>query len=148
MEKFNYNDGGRKVAGYKGDARDCVCRSIAIVTQKPYRDVYDALNILGESERIGKRKKSKSNSRTGVYRTTYEKYLKSQGYEWIPTMQIGSGCKIHLHADELPSGRLVVRVSGHITTMIDGVINDTWDCSRDGKRCVYGYFIKKIGNQI
>jgi len=148
MEKFNYNDGGRKVAGYKGDTRDCVCRSIAIVTAKPYKEVYDALNILSESERIGKRKKTKSNSRTGVYRITYEKYLKSLGYQWIPTMQIGSGCKTHLRQDELPKGRLVVRVSRHVTTMIDGVINDTWNCSRDGNRCVYGYFIKNVGDSI
>jgi len=148
MENFNYNDGGRKDAGYKGNTSDCVCRSIAIVTQKPYKEVYDALNLLGESERTGKRKRTKSNSRTGVYRTTYEKYLKSLGYEWIPTMQIGSGCKVHLDANELPKGRLVVRVSRHVTTMIDGVINDTWDCSREGNRCVYGYFVKKVAESI
>lgn len=148
MENFNYNDGGRKVAGYKGVTGDCVTRSIAIVTGKPYKEVYDALNILSESERIGKRKKTKSNSRTGVYRKTYQKYLESLGYQWISTMQIGSGCKTHLRQDELPAGRLVVRVSRHVTTMIDGIVNDTYDCSREGKRCVYGYFEKKVGDSI
>jgi len=141
---FIFNDGGRKTAGYKGNTGDCVCRSIAIVTGKPYKEVYDALNLLAENERISKRKKSKSNSRTGVYRITYDKYLKSLGYEWTPTMQIGSGCKVHLRGDELPAGHLIVKVSKHITTMIDGVINDTMDCSREGTRCVYGYFQKKV----
>lgn len=146
MKKLQINDGGRKAAGYKGIAQDCVCRSIAIVTGKPYQEVYDALNELAKSERTGKRKRTKSNSRTGVYRVTYEKYLKSLGYKWIPTMQIGSGCKTHLRSDELPAGRLVVRVSRHVTTMIDGVVNDTFNCSREGTRCVYGYFIKEIAD--
>jgi len=26
--------------------------------------------------------------------------------------------------------------------VIDGVINDTYDCSREGTRCVYGYWEK------
>jgi hypothetical protein len=148
MKTFKYNDGGRKDAGYKGDAGDCVVRSIAIVTGKPYKEVYDALNILAETERTGKKKKTKSNSRTGVFRVTYEKYLKSLGYTWIPTMGIGTGCRVHVRSDELPKGRLILRVSEHITTMIDGVIHDTYDCSRNGTRCVYGYFIKNVADSI
>jgi hypothetical protein len=62
------------------------------------------------------------------------------GFVWVPTMSIGSGCKVHLRADELPAGRLVVSVSNHYTTMIDGVINDTWNPDRGGDRCVYGYW--------
>lgn len=142
-QRYVFNDGGREAAGFKGSTGDCVCRAIAIVTQKPYKEVYDALNILAESERTGKRKKKKSSSRTGVFRVTYQKYLESLGYQWVATMKIGQGCQTHLRSDELPSGRLIVRVSKHVTTMIDGVINDTWDCSRQGSRCVYGYFIKK-----
>jgi len=106
------------------------------------------LNILAETERTGKKKKTKSNSRTGVFRVTYEKYLKSLGYTWIPTMGIGTGCRVHVRPDELPKGRLILRVSEHITAMIDGVINDTYDCSRKGTRCVYGYFIKNVAKSI
>jgi hypothetical protein len=40
-------------------------------------------------------------------------------------MQIGSGCTVHLRADELPSGRLVGSFSKHLTVVIDGVIPDT-----------------------
>lgn len=143
-QKFIQNDGGRKDIGFKGSTGDCVTRAIAIATGKPYKEIYGSLNVLSESERIGKRKKSISNSRTGVYRTTYQKYLESQGWKWIPTMQIGQGCKVHLRSDELPKGSLIVKVSKHLTAMIDGVINDTHDCSRRGTRCVYGYFIKNV----
>jgi hypothetical protein len=141
--EFVYNDGGRKEAGYKGTTGDCVTRGIAIVTNKPYQEVYDALNLLAESERTGKRKRSISNARTGVYRVTYDKYLKSLGYTWIPTMKIGTGCKIHLRANELPKGRLIVTVSRHITAVIDGIIHDINNCSRNEMRCVYGYYIKE-----
>jgi hypothetical protein len=140
--QFRYNDGGRSDAGYKGDTSDCVTRAIAIVTGKPYQEVYDALNQLGKSERLGSKKKKKSNSRTGVYRITFDKYLKSLGYVWTPTMKIGSGCMVHLRPDELPGGRLVVRVSRHVTAMIDGVLNDLCDHTRRGTRCVYGYYHK------
>jgi hypothetical protein len=140
--EFVYNDGGRKDSGYKGTTGDCVTRAIAIVTGKPYQEVYDALNLLAESERTGKRKRGKSNARTGVYRVTYDKYLKSLGYKWIPTMKIGSGCKVHLRSTELPKGRLIVTVSRHITAVIDGIVHDIHECSRNGMRCVYGYYVK------
>ncbi len=146
--KFIEDDGGRKDAGYKGYAGDCVTRSIAIVTGVPYKEIYDTLNILSETERTGKLKKKKSNARNGVYRTTYDKYLKSLGYKWVATMHIGSGCQVHLREDELPMGRLVVRVSKHVTAVIDGVLHDNMDCSREGNRCVYGYYIKENANSI
>lgn len=166
---FTYNDGGRKAAGYKGRAGDCVVRSIAIATGLPYREVYDAVNVLARRERPGKRGRSKA--RDGVAKQTYERYLKALGWTWVPTMKIGSGCTVHLNERELPAGRLIVRVSGHMTCVIDGVIHDTYDCSERGatiypagtpaeqlpkkayrleggawayqpERCVYGYFVK------
>jgi len=144
--KFQFNDGGRKAAGYKGSAGDCVVRSIAIATKLPYQQVYDAVNVLGLTERTGKRKRGKSKARTGVYKTSFKKLMKSLRWVWTPTMQIGSGCTVHLRADELPSGRLVVSVSKHVTAVIYGVIHDTHDCSRRGTRCVYGYWQQPEGD--
>lgn len=140
---FKYNDGGRKAAGYTGDTRDCVTRAIAIATGNPYQEVYDALNSLATFERIGKRKHKKSSSRNGVYKDTTSKYLTSIGWKWTPTMLIGQGCKVHLKEDELPKGNLIVSVSKHMVAVIDGVINDLYDCSREGNRCVYGYWTKE-----
>lgn len=141
--RFVRDDGGRAAAGFKGDTRDCVCRSIAIVTGKPYREVYDALNQLGKAERRGKKKRGVSSARTGVYKGTIKKYLTGLGFEFVPTMQIGSGCQVHLCEKELPAGRLIVSVSRHLTAVIDGVIHDTHDPSREGTRCVYGYWTKR-----
>ena len=138
--EFVFHDGGRVAAGYRGKAGDCVTRSIAIATGKAYQQVYDALNQFAETERIGKRKRKRSNSRTGVFRKTYQSYLESLGWQWTSTMSIGSGCQVHLRASELPPGPFIVKVSRHLTTVIDGVLYDTYDCSRAGTRCVYGYF--------
>jgi hypothetical protein len=68
--KFQFNDGGRKAAGFKGKAGDCACRAVAIATGKPYAEVYAAINELGSHERTGKRKRSTSSARSGVYGNT------------------------------------------------------------------------------
>ncbi len=138
--RFQYNDGGRRDTGYKGETRDCVTRAIAIVTGKPYQEVYDALNELAQNERKTKKMKSNSNSRNGVYKKTYEKYLFSLGMKCVACMSIGSGCKVHLREEELPKGKIICSVSRHLVAVIDGVIHDNHDCSREGNRCVYGYY--------
>lgn len=168
---FVFNDGGRAAAGFRGSAGDCVARSIAIATGLPYREVYDALNALGARERAGKRRRGKSSARTGVYKPTIRKFMASLGWEWVPTMKVGVGCTVHLDADELPAGRIVVSVSRHLTAMVDGIIHDTHDPRRDmhciepdtgrplrpgewrnengicsiRRRCVYGYFRQAEG---
>lgn len=140
---FVFHDGGRTAAGYRGKTGDCVTRSIAIATGKSYREVYDALNQLALSERRGARTRRRSNSRTGVFRNTYQRYLESLGWRWSSTMSIGFGCRVHLHPSELPPGPLIVKVSRHLTAVIDGIVYDTHNCSRGGKRCVYGYFSRQ-----
>lgn len=134
--EWEYDDGGRADAGYRGDAGDCVVRAIAIATQLPYKQVYDDLHKMTKA-------KGHKSPRNGVRREIYEAYLKSLGWEWVPTMKIGQGCKVHLRADELPRGRIIARLSKHVCAVVDGVIRDTYDCSRDGMRCVYGYFRKR-----
>jgi hypothetical protein len=139
---FVYDDGGRKAAGYTGAAGDCTTRAIAIATGKPYQEVYDELAALGAKERMSKhrRRRGKSHPRTGVWKPTIKRYLESLGWTFTPTMGIGSGCKVHLAPGELPDGRIIAVVSRHSVAVIDGVMHDTYDPSRDGTRCVYGYW--------
>ena len=133
-------DGGRAAAGYQGETGDCVVRAIAVALEKPYQEVYDALAALMSQERL---KRKRGSPRNGVPRSTYERYLKSNGWEFVPTMAIGSGCKVHLKAEELPKGRIICRVSKHLVAVIDGVMHDSHDPSRGGTRCVYGYYRKR-----
>lgn len=141
--RYQYNDGGRAAAGYKGTAGDCGVRAVAITTGLPYQRVYDDFNELGKKEPLrGKYKNRPSNARKGLWHRTVHKYLVGLGFRWVPTMAIGSGCKVHVKADELPSGTLVLRLSRHYAAVIDGTLYDTYDSRRDGSRCVYGYWMK------
>ena len=140
---FKYNDGGRAAAGYKGTAGDCVCRAICIATGMPYDEVYDRLSEGNlKQRRVKGDKPNQRSARNGIYtkRKWFKDYMLELGFEWVPTMTVGSGCKVHLTADELPKGKIICSVSRHVVAVIDGVINDTHDCSRGGKRCVYGYW--------
>lgn len=125
--RWNYSDGGRKESGFKGTAGDCVARSVAIASGQPYATVYAALAKGAGAER----KARGASARNGIHtsRKWFKEYMASLGFTWTPTMRIGSGCTVHLRADELPAGRLVVSVSKHYTAVIDGVIHDTHDPS-------------------
>ena len=147
MTSFKYNDGGRAEAGYKGTTGDCVTRAVAIAAALPYKKVYDQLaegNATQRTTKNSSKSSGKKTARNGIdtRRKWFKDYMKSLGFKWTPTMGIGTGCKVHLTANELPKGTLICSVSRHITTVVDGVINDTYDCSRDGTRCVYGYWTK------
>ena len=147
--EFNFNDGGRAKAGYKGRTGDCVTRAVAIAAQLPYQQVYDRLAKGNATQRVTKRsKKATARQKTASHgistkRKWFKDYMKSLGFTWVSTMGIGTGCQVHLKADELPKGRIIARVTRHYVAIIDGVINDTYDCSRDETRCVYGYWIKQ-----
>lgn len=180
---YKYNDGGRAAAGFRGKTGDCVTRAIAIAMELPYQQVYDAMadgNAQQRSAR-GRRynhsvmRRDNSGTRTAregidTRRKWFKEWMASRGWEWIPTMKIGSGCTVHLDANELPMGRIIVAVSKHYCAVIDGVIHDTFDPNDRGvtiyppshpnvpksatwlangngwayapKRCVYGYWVK------
>ena len=154
MENYIYNNGGREDAGFKGITGDCVTRAISIATEQNYKTVYDTLTYLSKQYKLNKNdvvaklmRSAKSGShasssvRYGCYPEIYKPYLKNLGWSWKPLMLVGSGCKVHLHPNELPcKGRYILRLSKHLTAYIDGVLNDTYDCSRGGTRCVYGYW--------
>ena len=139
--RFQYNDGGREAAGYRGKTRDCVVRAIAIATSSPYQEIYDLVAGKSTTERTV-RGRSKSSARNGVHKKTFKTLLADLGWQWVPVMSIGSGCSMHMTDGELPSGRVIVSLSKHLAAVIDGVLHDTDDCSRGGTRCVYGYWTK------
>jgi hypothetical protein len=171
--KFVYSDGGRANCGFKSPAGDCVARAVSIASQIPYSVVYNDLAIINAKMSKTKRRKGAVGQFTashGIYTTSklFKDYMKKLGFVWTACMKPGTGCKVHLDENELPSGRLVVRVSRHLTAVIDGVIYDTHNPQREasfqiepdkgqelkkgqwrnengvvtliGKRCVYGYW--------
>jgi hypothetical protein len=141
---FIKNDGGRSDSGYVGRAGDCATRAIAIVTNRPYFKVYSELAWINMSmpKTRGRRTAGIHSAAHGIYTSSvlFRRYMIDLGFTWIPTMGIGTGCRVHLRSDELPKGRIIVKVSNHLAAVIDGVLHDIYDCSRNGTRCVYGYW--------
>lgn len=146
-----FDDGGRAAAGFTGDTGDCVVRAITIASGLPYQQVYREMatrnaDLLSRRRATRYTHTSKGTPRTaspreGSHRKAYEPWLLDLGFTWTSTMSVGSGTTVHLAAGELPAtGRLIVRVSRHMCAVIDGVIHDTHDPSRDGSRAVYGYY--------
>lgn len=147
---FQYHDGGRAQAGFQGGAGDCVVRSISIAANLPYQQVYEELRAANAQyatrwdNKVSRHlTRTGSSPRNGNHRNVFHDYILNLGFDWVPTMQVGAGCQVHLRSDELPKGTLIVKVSKHLTTVIDGVIYDTHDPSRGGNRCVYGYYIQR-----
>ena len=155
--EFKYNDGGRSEYFKAKDVGDCVTRAIAIAMRKDYKEVYDELNRRSKADRS--KRHGKGSSRDGVYKSVWKKYLKDAGWIYVTTCGFGSRAKKLRFVDgALPAkGRLIVQLSGHLTALIDGVVNDTYDCSRqqyvdwatgdvvtNDERCVYGYWKEPI----
>ena len=169
-----YDDGGREAAGFSGHAGDCVVRAAAIISGRPYREIYDLVRELAQAERPRRRRvdaeraaahlrrllppgaeyaedyaarvaemlrgQRRSHPRTGVMKPTTSRLMEALGGKWHPTMGIGTGCRVHLRADELPAGRLVANLSRHVAAVVDGIVRDCYDPTRGGTRCVYGYW--------
>lgn len=136
---WTFDDGGRSEAGYKGLTSDCGARAIAIAAEMPYQEAYDLINEFAQRERPHARKR-RSSARTGVHRATMRWIMEYLGWTWTPTMAIGSGTTVHLRGGELPPGRLIVACSKHYVAVIDSIVHDTHDPTRDGTRAVYGYW--------
>lgn len=161
---FILSDGGRAAAGFRGRTGDCAVRAIAIAAELPYAEVYEAMAGL-----LREMKTKDPSPRNGVPTEVMHEFMRQLGWSWKPTMAIGSGCTVHLAPGELPSGRIICRVSKHYVAVIDGAIHDTHNCGERGvtvyppgspgpipkgatllangngwayapKRCVYGYW--------
>lgn len=139
--KWIYDDGGRSKY-FKGTTNDSVCRAIAIATGKDYKEVYDLINEYIEKEELDEL--YVSNARTGVSKEISYKLLESWNWHWKPCMIFSKGCTVHLKNGDLPKkGTLIVSVSKHLTCVKDNIIHDIYNPSRDGTRCVYGYWTKE-----
>jgi hypothetical protein len=142
------DDGGRKAAGYGRAKGDCVARAITIATGKPYTEVHGALKAEyarhvkrlrpGSDAHGYERRRRTEEVESGCSEKVSGSYLKSLGWQYTRLRE-----RVYLRAGALPSGRLIVSVCGHYLALIDGVIRDTYDSGRAGKRPVRGYWSQR-----
>lgn len=105
---------------------NCAVRAIATAEDVDYRVAEQEL--LEHLTKIG----------YGYYAYADEDYLDAHYESITPKVIKGekrmNGCRF---AESHPKGRYVLNMAGHLTACIDGLIYDTWDCSR---KCVYRYW--------
>ena len=106
---------------------DCVKRAITIATGKDYMEVQRELNRLKKITGC-----QKFNER-GNFKYYIEKILKCNKISF-PAIQGHGRMNGSIFTMTYPKGTYILRMAGHLSCCIDGVINDTWDCS---EKCVY-----------
>lgn len=144
MTAYTYNDGGRRelhdkicadrgfdtFADYKGIARDCVTRSLTIVTGLPYEQIWKRLAEINYFD--GKHYSANKGVRTG--REEFKLYAAELGLEYVP-------CGAKFKDISFPTcGRIAIQMKGHLTAMVDGIINDTYNPAAMGRAHVFGYW--------
>jgi len=120
-----YNDGGQTRSlrgGY------CGVRALAIAADM---DWSDAEKHLREYTRKGKAA-SGALSR-GIHKADYDAALKALGFRWCLAPKF-NGRKAR--AADL-TGTVIARQARHFVAVIDGVVQDIWNCS---DKMVYGYW--------
>ena len=127
---YQYNDGGRKAAGFKGTAGDCGARAMAIALGLDYTAVYKEL---AQANADNGRAKS---ARNGVMKDVYTEVLKRYGFVWMKAPQF-AGRKAR--CSDL-TGVVIAKQARHFVAVIDGVAHDAWNST---ERMVYGYWAKQ-----
>ena len=122
---YVYDDAGQ-TRSHKGGW--CGVRAVAIATGMQWSDVEKHLRPICKAGKTG------GAISRGIYREDLDTALADLGWVWRAA-QHPEGRKAR--PADLPAGRLIARQAHHITAVIDGVVHDTWDCSR---KMVYGYW--------
>lgn len=129
MTQWVYTDGGRSQY-FKGVARDCATRAMAIALNRDYKLCYDELALQA------KQSTGKKSARNGMHKEDFSTVLKRYGYVWH-SAPIFNGRKAR--CSDL-SGKVIARQSKHFVAVIDGVVHDIFDSTQ---KMVYGYWAKQ-----
>lgn len=113
FQYYNAEPSGEKL-------QDCVIRAISLALQTPYYRIVKLLNMNGEFY---------SCDEISLY--CYEKLLENLGFK----KQDAYNRKV---SDIAQLGSVVlIRIPGHLTCSIDGVVFDIWDCSDKETDCYW-----------
>ena len=102
---------------------DCVCRAISTATSLQYEAVQELLHISAKLYRCDK-------LCVCCYHHLLEDILKYKCYD-------GRGYTVQELAEKYSRDTILVRIEGHLTTIIKGTILDIWDCSNEFVDCYW-----------
>ena len=117
MDFIMYKEFNKHPKGIK--TSDCVVRAISTALDIDYLECRRQLN------------KAKNDLGFGSYKDTKFLYKYFDGYPRLifkaikgePRLKGSDFCELH------PKGSFVLKMAGHLSACIDGLILDTWDCS-------------------
>lgn len=131
--KFQFNDGGRKEAGYKGLVGDCVVRAVVIANDLDYKTTYRKISLINANTGRGK------TVRRGVIPSLTNQTLRDLGWKKLPMDR-----KLRFRADNLPKRKkLIIQTRRHVCAVIDGVLMDTWDSTKSGDALIESIWVRK-----
>lgn len=114
--KYQFNDGGRFLAGYSGGAGDCVVRALSIATGSSYSNMYEFVNRTARC--FESHSKVKSSNVYGIYSNSVKGIMKILRLKWIAKKSNGMLV--------IPTkGTYIVSLIGHVCAVVDGTIHDT-----------------------
>lgn len=144
--RWVYNDGGYEK--YRNELPNCpYTRAIAIATGMDYKECYQLINNYIIKD--GYDELYVNNCRQEVVKTVIRKVLADLNADNCWRSKFAQGCTKHLKREELPPlGTIIVQISKGLTTLIDGVIQDMYDPSRKGTRCIYNIWTIGAENKI
>ena len=120
MIGYEFDDGGREAAGYRGSARDCAARALAIASGADYRDCYAALaEANARYEANGRR-----SARNGIDRRASDRVKKAFGFTKV---KLPKGPRPTYTEAYERYGDCMVTTTRHICAIIDGTLRDTFD---------------------
>lgn len=128
---FHYNNANPKNLR----ASDCAFRAISLFTGNSWDKVYTDLCAYGFKMRRAPNEKK-----------VYEKYLDDLGYIKQSQPRKSDGTKYTVREFcKRSEGTILVSTANHLSCIVDGKVNDTWDCGSD---CVGNYWKKNKESEV
>lgn len=97
--------------------QDCVCRAISKATELPYKEIEKKLYLIGEVFECDELS-------VCCYQHLLEKVFGL-------TQRNANGMSVGKIAKDFKRNRLLIRIDGHLTCSINGVVYDIWDCTEE-----------------
>ena len=134
MIDYQYDDGGREAAGYRGRTGDCVVRAIAVCARQDYRAVY--LTMAEQMKRNGyaasgnayaiRERSRRAPRRKGQIsaRRVQDRVLELYGFRKV---RLPAGARPTFTEAHRRFGDCIVGTTKHVAAVVDGALRDTFD---------------------
>jgi hypothetical protein len=123
---YNFNDANSPRSANSGY---CAVRALVIAEDMDWKDAERHVRVYAKAGKTG------GTISRGVFKEDYDAALKALGFKWVSAPSF-EGRKAK--AADL-KGTVIARQARHFVCVIDGVVNDVWDCSH---KMIYGYWAK------